>query len=299
MVNWKFKGLLFLSICLFGNALLGMDNLKIGVLPVIDTLPLQVAKQNGYFRRQNLKVELIRFSSAMDRNSAMLSNQLDGFFGDIPATILLVKNKIPLKLLTTTYRTTPGQKMFGLLLSPKAKHHKNGELTVAISRGSIIEYLLDKLSDKTPVSNFKIIPKEIKQMPIRMQMLASSQIDSALLPEPLLTLAEAKGSKLIISDENLNLPLTILNIHQKQLQLKDRFLKAYTQAITELNQNGDPYKSLMVKTCRIPKHLADHFIQYKFPFPQLPTEKEVSEVQSWMLKKSMISQMIPYQNLIK
>lgn len=299
MVNWKLKGLLILCVCLFSNALFGMDNLKIGVLPVIDTLPLQVAKQNKYFEQQGLNVELIRFSSAMDRNSAMHANQLHGFFGDIPATVLLVKNKIPLKLLTTTYRTTPGQKMFGLLLSPKAKHNKNGELTVAISRGSIIEYLLDKISDKAPVSNYQIIPKEIKQMPIRMQMLASSQIDSALLPEPLLTLSEARGAQLIISDENLNLPLTILNIHQKQLHLKNRFLKAYTQAITELNQNSSQYKSLMVKTCRIPKHLADHFIQYKFPFPQLPTEKEVSEVQSWMLKKNMINQAIPYQNLIK
>jgi NitT/TauT family transport system substrate-binding protein len=299
MVNWKLKGFLFLSVCLFSNSLLGMDVLKIGVLPVIDTLPLQVAKHNDYFKKQNLDVELIRFSSAMDRNSAMLTNQLHGFFGDIPATLLLIKNKIPLKLLTIAYRTTPGQPMFGLLLSPKAKNNKNGVLTVAISRGSIIEYLLDKIIDIAPISNYQIVPKEIKQMPIRMQMLASSQIDSALLPEPLLTLAKAKGSQLIMSDEHLNLPLTILNIHQKQFHLKDRFLKAYAQAIAELNQNGNQYKSLMVKTCRIPKHLADHFIQYKFPFPQLPTEKEVSEVQSWMLKKNMIKQAIPYQNLIK
>ena len=232
MVNWKIKSLLLLSICLFSNNLLGMDNLKIGILPVIDTLPLQVAKHNAYFKKQGLNVELIRFSSAMDRNSAMHTDQIHGFFGDIPATLLLIKNSVPLKILTVSYRTTPGQQMFGLLLSPKSKNQTGGSLTVAISKGSIIEYLLDTIKDYYPISNYQIVPKEIKQMPIRMQMLASSQIDSALLPEPLLTLAEAKGAKLMISDENLNLPLTILTIHQKQFHLKDRFLKAYSPAIS-------------------------------------------------------------------
>ncbi|MBT4287625.1 MAG: ABC transporter substrate-binding protein [Deltaproteobacteria bacterium] len=299
MVNWKIKSLLLLSICLFSNNLLGMDNLKIGILPVIDTLPLQVAKHNAYFKKQGLNVELIRFSSAMDRNSAMHTDQIHGFFGDIPATLLLIKNSVPLKILTVSYRTTPGQQMFGLLLSPKSKNQTGGSLTVAISKGSIIEYLLDTIKDYYPISNYQIVPKEIKQMPIRMQMLASSQIDSALLPEPLLTLAEAKGAKLMISDENLNLPLTILTIHQKQFHLKDRFLKAYSQAIEELNRNSGQYKSLMIKTCRIPKHLANQFIIYKFPLPQLPSEQEVNAVQSWMLKKNMIKQSISYHKLIQ
>ena len=299
MVNWKIKSLLLLSICLFSNNLLGMDNLKIGILPVIDTLPLQVAKHNAYFKKQGLNVELIRFSSAMDRNSAMHTDQIHGFFGDIPATLLLIKNSVPLKILTVSYRTTPGQQMFGLLLSPKSKNQTGGSLTVAISKGSIIEYLLDTIKDYYPISNYQIVAKEIKRMPIRMQMLASSQIDSALLPEPLLTLAEAKGAKLMISDENLNLPLTILTIHQKQFHLKDRFLKAYSQAIEELNRNSGQYKSLMIKTCRIPKHLANQFIIYKFPLPQLPSEQEVNAVQSWMLKKNMIKQSISYHKLIQ
>ena len=276
-----------------------MDNLKIGILPVIDTLPLQVAKHNAYFKKQGLNVELIRFSSAMDRNSAMHTDHIHGFFGDIPATLLLIKNSVPLKILTVSYRTTPGQQMFGLLLSPKSKNQTGGSLTVAISKGSIIEYLLDTIKDYYPISNYQIVPKEIKQMPIRMQMLASSQIDSALLPEPLLTLAEAKGAKLMISDENLNLPLTILTIHQKQFHLKDRFLQAYSQAIEELNRNSGQYKSLMIKTCRIPKHLANQFIIYKFPLPQLPSEQEVNAVQSWMLKKNMIKQSISYHKLIQ
>ena len=189
--------------------------------------------------------------------------------------------------------------MFGLLLSPKSKNQTGGSLTVAISKGSIIEYLLDTIKDYYPISNYQIVAKEIKRMPIRMQMLASSQIDSALLPEPLLTLAEAKGAKLMISDENLNLPLTILTIHQKQFHLKDRFLKAYSQAIEELNRNSGQYKSLMIKTCRIPKHLANQFIIYKFPLPQLPSEQEVNAVQSWMLKKNMIKQSISYHKLIQ
>jgi len=277
----------------------GADEIKIGVLPVLDTLPLHVAKQEGYFAAEDLAVDLIPFASAMERNMALHSGQLHGFFGDIPATLLLVKTGIPLKFLTVSYSTTPGQRMFGLLLSEQKANATGGELTVAISKGSIIEYLLDMIQPLPAVSSYTLNAQEIKQMPVRMQMLATGQIDAALLPEPLLTLAESKGAKLILTDEQLNIPLTVLNLHASKSILKDRFLSAYNKAADAINQNGPTYKNLLIKTGRIPPHLADRFIQYKFHHSKLPTESEVNAVQIWMIQKNLLDQNIPYLKLIQ
>ena len=41
------------------------ETVRIGVLPVLDALPLQVATQDGLFREQGLDVELVPFQSAL------------------------------------------------------------------------------------------------------------------------------------------------------------------------------------------------------------------------------------------
>ncbi len=294
---------LFLGLTIFLSVFLSpslcAETIRMGVLPVIDTLPLQVAKKEGFFKEEELEVELIRFSSAMERNIAMQSGRLDGFFGDIPATLLLVKSGIPVKFLTVSYFTTPGQRMFVLVLSSQNRNRNSGRIDVAISKGSIIEYLLDRLKPRPPMDGFQIVPKEIKQMPVRMQMLAAGKIDAALLPEPLATLAESKGAKSIVTDEHLNIPLTVLNLHRSKLPYGQPFLKAYAKAVASLNANAGNYLELMVETCRVPEFLAAKFIAYTFPKPRLPSEEEVESVQKWMQRQGLLDRRISYQKLIR
>jgi len=41
--------------------------LKIAVLPIIDTLPLYVAQQNGFFAKHGVEIELVPVASAPER----------------------------------------------------------------------------------------------------------------------------------------------------------------------------------------------------------------------------------------
>jgi len=275
------------------------ETLRMGILPVIDTLPLQVGVTQGYFKAENLDVKLVPFSSAMERNTAMHSGQLDGFFGDMPATLLLVKNKIPVRFLTISYATDKKQRMFGLMLSPELPGaREEGKITVAISKASIIEYLLDHLKQLPETGMMQFEEVEIKRMPLRLQMLLTGKIDAALLPEPLASLAESKGARLVVTDQKLDMPLTVLNIHTDKRHLAGPFIKAYTQSVNTLNQNPEKYRMLMTKTCRIPGNLVDDFPMYQYPAPRIPTRIEVQQVQDWMVKKGLLHQPIPYQSLI-
>jgi NitT/TauT family transport system substrate-binding protein len=275
------------------------ENLRFGILPVIDTLPLQVAVKEGYFKNENLDVELIPFNSAMERNTAVHTGQLDGFFGDMIATLLLIEKKVPIRILTVSYSTNPQQTMFGLVTSPKLKSPKPGDsLTIAISKATIIEYLLTYIQDLPNASGYTYQPVEIKQMPIRLQMLLAGKIDSALLPEPLVSLAVSKGAKLLATDQSLDMPLTILNIAENKLAQADAFLRAYKKSVVAINEDPEKYRALMAKTCRIPKPMVKSFPMYRYPLPRLPEEKEVSQVQSWMLEKNLLKKSIPYSRLI-
>ncbi len=276
------------------------EPLRMGILPVIDTLPLQVGVAEGYFKSENLDVQLVSFSSAMERNTAMQSGQLDGFFGDMPATLLLVRNNIPVRFLTISYATDADQRMFGLMLSPELPAaREKGRITVAISKASIVEYLLDILKQAPETEMMQLEPVEIKQMPLRVQMLLSGRIDAALLPEPMASLAQSRGARPVVTDQALDMPLTVLNIHSDKGHLADAFLRAYSRSVDAINQSPEKYRALMIKTCRIPGDLVDRLPMYRYPAPRIPTQAEVQQVQDWMLKKRLLSQAIPYQRLIQ
>lgn len=297
----KRTGIVWLLVVIFllASGVASAETFRMGILPVIDTLPLQVGVMEGYFKAENIDLKLVSFSSAMERNTAMQTGQLDGFFGDMPATLLLVKNKIPVRFLTVSYATDKKQRMFGLMLSPKLPvAQEQGKITVAISKASIIEYLLDHLKQLPETNKMQLEEIEIKQMPIRLQMLLTGKIDAALLPEPLTSLAQDRGARLVVTDQGLDMPLTVLNIHTDKRHLADAFGRAYTKAVNALNQTPEKYRGLMAKTCRIPGNLVDTFPVYRYPAPRIPTRIEVEQIQEWMMKKGLLHHSIPYESLI-
>jgi len=296
--------LIGIAACLmiFCSAPAKAEPLRMGILPVLDTLPLQVAKLEGLFHKHGVDVELVPFMSALERDTAMKSGRLDGYFGDLIATLVLIDSGTPMKIVTVSYATTPGSRMFGVVTKPGFEKPAAGEaLSVAISKTTVIEYLLHSMSAKGLLEGFTLEPLEIKKIPIRMQMLTAGQIDTALLPEPLLSLAASKGGTVLATDETLAMPLTVLCMDEDALArpgLHEGFIKAYAEAVAMLRGNPNAYCGLMAEACRIPAPLANDFPVYDYPLPELPGEDAVADVQEWMLGKGMIEAPLAYGSII-
>lgn len=288
-----------ITLCLLcpGMALGGDATLKIGILPVLDTLPLQVAAQDGLFEEQGLDVELVPFASALERDTAMYGGQLHGYFGDIIATLSLIQNKVPMRVVTVSYWTEPSQRMFALVGKPGLEQDKTG-LEVGISKSTIIEYLLDSFRPLPAVQGLELEPLEIKKIPVRLQMLLSGQLDAALLPEPLVTLAEAKGAKVLVADDQVSMPLTVVCLHQDVLGSSKAFMAAYAEAVKRINADPEKYRQLMADTCRIPKPLVGSFPVYAYPEPALPGAEHLGAVQDWMLERGMLDKALPLESVV-
>lgn len=283
------------------------DDVKIrfGILPVLDTLPLQVAVKDGLFKEQGLDVELVRFSSALERDTAMQAGQLDGYFGDIIATCMLINKNVPMYIALTSWRTTPGFPMFGIAQSPANKGKSLADMKgskLGLSKSTIMEYLADMIEDDLKVGRSYFTQVEIKKMPIRLQMLMTDQIDAALLPEPLLSLAKLKGGGVLATAEKLDMPLTVLSLHRKYF--KDgaepyvQFITAYKEAVSRLRRQPEAYRQLMAETCRIPGPLVSEFPIYPYPMPSLPTDGELDSIQHWMLDKGLLKEQLPIELIL-
>lgn len=296
---------IFLVLICSATASAEATKIRFGILPVLDTLPLQVAEQDGLFTAQGLDVELVRFTSALERDTAMQAGQIDGYFGDLIATYLLIDRQVPMYIALTSWRTTPGHPMFGIAMAPK---HKGSSLDamkglkLGLSKSTIMEYLADKMEDKLGVGHNAFERVEIKKMPIRFQMLMAGQIDMALLPEPLLSLARLKGGDVLAIADTLDIPLTVLCLHRRYFDNDAKayrsFLAAYKDAVRRLAETPEKYRQLMAETCRIPKPLVAKFPIYPYPMPSLPTPEELGDVQEWMLGKGLLKRMIPDEQIL-
>lgn len=283
----------------------GGEAIRFGILPVLDTLPLQVAQKDGLFKEVGLEVELIPFSSALERDTAMQTGQLDGYFGDLINTLLLIQGGANMRIGLVSYRTTPDRRMFGIAASPGNSDMSAEELSdasIGISESTVIEFLLDRMetANFTKPHVFKRV--EVKKIPLRLQMLLSDQLDLALLPEPLLSLTEFKGGRVLFVDDELDLPLTVLCLDEQYFKDNGRiykaFIAAYDQAVARINANPDNYRKLMAEKCRIPAPLAEKFPVYEYPTSSLPTPEEIDLVQDWMLDKGMLKAKIDYSRTI-
>jgi NitT/TauT family transport system substrate-binding protein len=281
------------------------EKIAFGILPVVDILPLLVGQEKGLFETQGIDLELIRFQSALERDAALQAGKLDGYFGDILNTVLLVQSGEQLRIMATAFHTHPQSRMFGIAVAPGSAIMEPAGIKgkdVAISSATVIEYLLDQLLVSRNMTPGDVTRQEIKKIPIRLQMLISGQVTAALLPEPLLTLAETNGARVIMDDRNLDTALTVLAVNLKNrpdiLNQVPGFLKAYHAAVDMINADPSAFKEILITRTQFPEAVKDRYPVPVFPARAIPAEADVQAVQDWLLKNALLKKRIPYRDMM-
>lgn len=293
----------FALIALTGTA--AAEALRIGTLPAADSIVLYVAQENGLFKKAGLDVEVIPFKSALELGAAMRAGRLDGHFGDLMNVFTQNETGIPQKVILTTTHTHPEQRAFGLVASPKSaaapktldELKAKKDVTTAMSSSTIVHYLLDRMTGEEKLAEGTLKNLEVKQIPIRMQMLLGGKVDTALLPEPLVTVVESKGGKVLWDDRNLNEALAVVALKAEKLDPKtvESFRQATAEAARVIEAEPERYRAVMVKKGLLPAPVADDYKMVAFSFfgtkdglPPLPTPEEVKRVGDWMVGQGML-----------
>jgi NitT/TauT family transport system substrate-binding protein len=276
-----------------------------GTLPVIQALPLFVAAEKGFFKEEGLDVELVGFNSALEKDVAFTSGRIAGYFGDLQTCIVLNGNKAPIKIVAEIYNATKGGRTFALLVSPKNAGQALPEVLkggVAVSSNTILDYLTTKFlaSKSIPLAQANMV--EMKNIPIRMQMLLGGQVAAAVLPEPLATLAEAKGAQAVVDDAGTGLSSTVLAFNEQFLvqspEKVKAFLKAVGRASIYINTRGDDVRPIMNRECRIPDQLQKTFPIPEFPKLALPAAGHMTDVYQWLREKGVVKRELTYRQMV-
>ena len=288
------------------------ENLTLGVLPAADSIVLDVAVEEGLFAKEGLTVKTVPFKSALEIGAAMRAGRLDGHFGDLMNVFTQNATGVPQTIVVTTTHTSPAQRAFGLVVAPK----KAGEIKslkdlngtpTAMSAATIIDYLLDRMKATEKLPDDALKNTEIRQIPIRLQMLLTGQVETALLPEPLVTVVEQKGGRVIWDDTRLNEALAVVALTKKTAtpETVTAFRKAVASAAALIEKDPAKYRALMVTKKLLPPPVAPGYKMVRLSLfdradglPPPPTEEDEKRVGDWMKAKGMIESVPTYADVV-
>lgn len=279
--------------------------LRIGTLPIEDTLPFYVAQEKGYFTKEQVAVELVPFQSAVERDSAFQSGEIDGQITDLVAAALLQNAGVDQQIVSITLGVRPEEGRFTILAAPGLGIERLDQLRgteIAVSQNSIIEYVTDQL-----LLQQGFLPEEIKKtvipkIPVRVEMLLNNQIKAATLPDPMAAYAVFKGAKVILDDTEFNISQAVLIFRKEVLESQEdnvsRLMRAYKRAVLEINAAPESYRALFVEKAGVPEPIKDTYQVAHFSPPAIPTREQFDRVINWMLEKGLLQKALSYDHLV-
>ncbi len=274
------------------------DTIKIGSMPASDSLLLYVGVEENIFEKYGLNVEIIPFQSAIELGAAMRSGAIDGYFTCIINAALQHLSGTPQTIIATTSYARPPQRHFALVVSPKKNISGLEELrgkSVAIAKDTIVDFLLTQFLTSRNLDDTFVERNDIRSIAMRLQLLMAGQIDTALLPEPLVSTLEARGAAVLLDDTNLKLPLAVISFAQNRLTKEryDSFRKALDECADLINANPLKYKETMLKYKLLSPDVKDTYVMLSFDKNNtpchLPTEQELDLYFTWLFERKLIS----------
>ena len=252
-------------------------NLKIGVMPAVDAAPIFVAQEKGYFEQLGLDLEVELFTSGQDRQSALQTGQVDGAISDIIALLMNVQGGFDIKGTMLT------DGMFPILV--REGFEDKEQISMALMEVSVTNYLADEwLSENHDIE--KIF---INEIPARLEMIKTGNVDMGVFPEPVATMGSLNGLEKRIYENKDGYCPDIFVFTEKAINEKEEAIKAfhegYNMAVKDINEDDSLARELLIKKLSLIEDIKDIMDLPEYKIAQLPNDEYVSQIINWIEKE--------------
>jgi NitT/TauT family transport system substrate-binding protein len=161
---------------------------KVAVLPTMDTVPLHLAIESGYFKAEGLEVEPVTAASGADCVAKLASGEVQFAFSSYtPFFVAKAKNAAAIKLVADATSAVPGYAVVVVPQnSPIQSIRELGGKRVAITARFTISHLLTQAQLKAAGVDHNTVQWVEMAFPQMAGQLAAGQIDAAFFVEPFL-----------------------------------------------------------------------------------------------------------------
>lgn len=253
-----------------------LASLKIGLMPAVDTAPIFVARDKGYFEDLGLDVSIEVFTNAQDRQTALQTGQIDGAMSDLVALIMNVQGGFDIKGTTLT------DGMFPILVRKDFKETEN--ISVAMMEVSVSNYLADQWLG----SDYQMEKIFINEIPARLEMIKNGKVDMGVFPEPVASMGELDGlEKRIYPLEEGYCPdifvFTGTALKEKESAIK-AFHQALDQAVEDIEKDDKIARAILVSELGFNPKIESQMALPTYQKTHLPDEAYLTKVIEWTAK---------------
>ncbi len=271
---------------------------RVAVIPVLDTLPLFIADEAGYFEGAGVNVEFIPVSSPVERDQLIQAGEADAMITDIPGVGFFNETETRVQIVYTTRVPQEDGPIFRILAAPGSDLTTPADLAgepIGVSEATIIEYLTFRLLEAEGVEDIQT--QAIPQIPVRFQLLMEGELPAATLPDPLAQAAIGGGATLIVDDTALAenqfsqsvLVFTAGYIDDNPDAVAG-FISAWDQAVADLNADPEAYRELFIERTTVPEPVQATYEIPAFPRGVITTEAVWDDYMAWMLGQEIIDE---------
>lgn len=290
----KFVFLLLISLIFILVSPAGAEQpleLKIGIMPAVDSAPILLAAEKGYFTAEGLKIKIDIYNNAVNRQTALQSDELDGAMTDLIAFVNNVNNGFPVKITTSTDGSFP------ILVSKEFQEKdqvKVGMMEVSVSNFLSEQFLADK---------YKLNKVFISAIPARLEMVKSGQLEMAVIPEPLASTAQLAGlEKRVYANKYDYMPEAMI-FTKTALEKKDKaiaaFHRAYNHAVKDIQQDDSLASKILVEKLGLPAKIEPLIALPEYHLAQVPSQAYLTKIINWIEKTDNSKIELNYEDLIE
>ncbi|MBN1666970.1 MAG: ABC transporter substrate-binding protein [Anaerolineales bacterium] len=280
--------------------------IRIAVLPILDNLPFYVAQEAGYFADQNLNVTFIPVGSAPERDQILSAGQADATVNELLSAMFFNQNELSVQVVRFARAASSEGPVFSILVAADSGIEQLEQLKnvpIGISQGTVIEYLTDRLLQAEGFQSDEIAGVAVPAIGQRMDLLASGQLQAAMLPEPLTSLAVQNGARVILDDSShpeyshsvITMRLDFIEEHPEAVAT---FLAAVEQAVTTINENPEQWQDLLVEKELVPPPVLASYQLPHYPTAGVPSQAQWDDVIAWAIGKGLLTGQVSYQETV-
>ncbi|MEV6302837.1 ABC transporter substrate-binding protein [Actinoplanes sp. NPDC051861] len=264
----------------------GVDNVKVGVIPIVDVAPIYLGQQKGFFKSRNIELTMEAGQGGAAIVPGVVSGQFQFGFSNFTSLMIAQTKNVPIKAVAAGVASTGEQgKDFG---------------AVVVKADSPIKTAADLVGKKVSVNTLKNIGDTVTRESVRkaggdgsnvnfvempfpnMQAaLEKGDVDASWVVEPQLSAIKAAGGREVAStfvDAAPNLTVAAYFASEKLIADDPDLVKRFTEAINESLTYADAHPE-EVRTALSTYTKIDAALGAKLVLPKWPVEINEASVE--------------------
>ncbi|WP_236031350.1 ABC transporter substrate-binding protein [Paractinoplanes lichenicola] len=265
----------------------GVDQVKVGVIPIVDVAPIYLGKEKGFFKNRKIEVSMEAGQGGAAIVPGVVSGQFQFGFSNMTSLLIAQTKNVPIKTVAAGVASTGEQgKDFGAVM---VKADSPIKTAADLAGKKISVNTLKNIGDTTVRESVRKAggdPKNINfvEMPFpnAPAALQEGQVDASWVVEPQLSEVKAAGGRLVASnfvDAAPNLTVaayfTSAKLAGEDADLVKRFTEAINESMTYADAHPDEVRTILGTYTKI-----DEKTRGELMLPKWPTQINQASVET-------------------